>query len=376
MIIKAIDTELNRYLIGDINPIKKDVKIIQNIANKRVSLEIYSIPSYKLTFRKYSFPTKKIEFLEKSLKTQLKLDLPVDIDEVEYRYITKPNKNGYDVFCVIAKKEDLKNFPKKTIVDTDFFSLIRLAKFNGVSDGIIYHFTDKNVIKVRFKDSFPLEVRVFNEIYQIEENAYLSGKIKGLNFKNRVLNNPTAEPINNVSFGLLLKPVYDIGVDFFKKNDTDFIKNNLKSLLYLTLSLIILNFVFFINLQVKNYELKKIKEKEKEIFYKYWQTSGKIYSPLTQAKGILKNLKLKNRKKTDKLTLLNKLGRLVKYSGIESITRVYISDNRIVIEGFATNENQFKKFRKRLNRRFPINEEENYIQQSGKLKFKIEATYE
>ena len=222
MIVKAVDTELNRYLIGNINPIKKDIKLITNSTDKKISFEIYSIPSSKLTFRRYSFPTKKLEVLEKSLKTQLQLDLPIDINEVEYRYITKTGEDGYDVFCVIAKKEDIKNFPKKTIVDTDFFSLIRLAKFNGLSEGIIYHFTDENILKIRFKDYFPLEVRVLDEVYQIEERAYLSGKIENFKFDNKILNNPTAEPINNVAFGLLLKPIYDIGIDFLKKDEEKF----------------------------------------------------------------------------------------------------------------------------------------------------------
>ncbi len=376
MIIKGIDTELNNYLIGDINPIKKDIKIHQNITDKKVALEIYSIPSSKLTFRRYTFPIKKTDYLEKTLKTQLELDLPINLKEIEYRYIAKQTENKLDVFCVITKKDEIKNFPENSVVDTEIFSLIRVAKFNGITEGIIYHFTNSYILKLRFNDSFPEEVRVIDSVSSIEEDAYISGNIKEHNFNNKVLNNPTGEPYNNVAFGLLIKPIYDIGVDFLKKNDTDFIKSNIKALTYLTLSLIILNLVFFINFQLKNYELKKIKDKQKEIFYKYWGQSGKIYSPLLQAKGILKNLKTKGRKKLDGIYILEQVGKSVKSSGVESIKKVHISPNRVFIEGVATNEIQFKEFKKVLAKYFSIENEETYLNQSEKLKFKIEAKYE
>jgi len=376
VIIKGVDTELNRSLVGDINPIKKDIKIDKNITNKKVALEIYSIPSSKLTFRKYSFPIKKTDYLEKTLKTQLELDLPINLKEIEYRYITKQSENKLDIFCVITKKDEIKNFPENSVVDTEIFSLIRVAKFNGITEGIIYHFTNSYILKLRFNDSFPEEVRVIDSVSSIEEDAYISGNIKGYSFNNKVLNNPTGEPFNNVAFGLLIKPLYDIGVDFLKKNDTDFIKSNIKALTYLTLSLIILNLVFFINLQIKNYELKKIKNKQKEIFYKYWKKSGRIYSPLLQAKGILKNLKTKGRSKLDGIYILEQIGKSVKSSGVESIKKVHISSNRVLMEGIATNEIQFKEFKRVLARNFSIENEETYLQQSGKLKFKIEAKYE
>ncbi len=375
MIVKAVDKSLNKILIADVNPIKKSIKIINSFGNGKTFLEIYSIPSVKLTFRKYFFPVKKIDYLEKSLKTQLSLDLPISLKDVEYRYVYKESDKGLDVFCVIVRKEDLKEYPKESIVDTEIFSLLRLAKFNGIDEGIIYHFTENYVLKIVFKENFPEEVRVLEEVGLIEEDAYISGLI-GDKFKNfKVLNNLTSDPTNNVAFGLAIKSFYNIGIDFLKKDDIDFVKKSIKNFFYLAVSILIINLVFFISLQIKNYELKKIKEKEKEIFFKYWQHSGKIYSPLTQAKGILKSIKRNKVIQKDATLTLESLGRMVKLSNINEIKKVYVSDNKIVIEGIANSNDDVEKLKKYFSRKFNLkNEEIKSI--DNKLKFRFEASNE
>ena len=375
MIVKAVDKSLNKILIADVNPIKKSIKIINSFGNGKTFLEIYSIPSVKLTFRKYFFPVKKIDYLEKSLKTQLSLDLPISLKDVEYRYVYKESDKGLDVFCVIVRKEDLKEYPKESIVDTEIFSLLRLAKFNGIDEGIIYHFTENYVLKIVFKENFPEEVRVLEEVGLIEEDAYISGLI-GDKFKNfKVLNNLTSDPTNNVAFGLAIKSFYNIGIDFLKKDDIDFVKKSIKNFFYLAVSILIINLVFFISLQIKNYELKKIKEKEKEIFFKYWQHSGKIYSPLTQAKGILKSIKRNKVIQKDATLTLESLGRMVKLSNINEIKKVYVSDNKIVIEGIADSNEDVEKLKKYFSRKFNLkNEEIKSI--DNKLKFRFEASNE
>jgi len=375
LIVKAVDKSLNKILIADVNPIKKSIKIINSFGNGKTFLEIYSIPSVKLTFRKYFFPVKKIDYLEKSLKTQLSLDLPISLKDVEYRYVYKESDKGLDVFCVIVRKEDLKEYPKESIVDTEIFSLLRLAKFNGIDEGIIYHFTENYVLKIVFKENFPEEVRVLEEVGLIEEDAYISGLI-GDKFKNfKVLNNLTSDPTNNVAFGLAIKSFYNIGIDFLKKDDIDFVKKSIKNFFYLAVSILIINLVFFISLQIKNYELKKIKEKEKEIFFKYWQHSGKIYSPLTQAKGILKSIKRNKVIQKDATLTLESLGRMVKLSNINEIKKVYVSDNKIVIEGIANSNEDVEKLKKYFSRKFNLkNEEIKSI--DNKLKFRFEASNE
>jgi len=375
LIVKAVDKSLDRILIADVNPIKKNVKIVNSFDNKKTFLEIYSIPSVKLTFRKYFFPVKKIDYLEKSLKTQLSLDLPIHLNEIEYRYVYKESDKGLNVFCVIVRKEDLKEYPKESIVDTEIFSLLRLAKFNGIDNGLIYHFTGSYVLKVVFKENFPEEVRVLEDVGIIEEDAYISGIIED-RFRNfKVLNNLTSDPSYNVAFGLAIKSFYSIGVDFLKKDDIDFVKKSIKNFIFLAVSILIVNLVFFISLQIKNYELKKIKEKEKEIFFKYWQHSGKIYSPLTQAKGILKSIRRNKVVQKDATSTLEKLGRLFKLSNINELKKVYVSEDKIVIEGIANSNEDIEKLKKYFSKEFNLkNEEINSI--DNKLKFRFEASNE
>jgi len=373
LLIKGFDLGLSKYLIGDVNPFKKKINILKNdVENQKL---FYSFPSIKSTFRKYRFPFKDKAKIDKAIKTQLMIDLPLPIDAVNYSYFVKIDKNGADVFCVVARKEDLEMLRDGDIVDSEIFSLLRLCVFLGYRDCNILHFSKGYILEVLIKDSFIKQVRVMKDVKNIPEDYLLSGSIPDSFLSYKKLKIAGINTEYNVSYGLLLRGIYDIGIDLLNKSRKSYLESILKSALYLLLSSIIVNGAVFYKVVVLESRLERIKEKEKRIFIKGFDYSGEVFDPLEQAKSKMLTVKKRNMTKTDVVDILDFIGKSIKDTGIMDIYYINISKKRFRIKGSAGSISDVEIFKNKISKKYVSKVEETVATPDGKIRFVISGEY-
>ncbi|WP_457643799.1 hypothetical protein [Persephonella sp.] len=378
MIIEGIDLASGNKILADINPLKKSVSVIQK--GKPVK-KIYGFPVKKTLLRIYEFPFKNREKLHKAVISHLKYDLPVALDELEYSYITRAEGDTTKIFCIAVRKSDLKGFDGKSSVDSEIFALIRLLRFNGITDCTLIHFGPDYIFVMKIKDSFPQFVRTILkeeiEIYT-EENTYLSGFIPD-DYRSgdiNLLNNPTGDTKMNVAFGLVLRALDDFGVDLLHRDRGGLISVLLKGAVYLFIAFILLNGALFGVYYFKEKELKIVKEKEKEIFIKYFGDGTPVYDPLTQAKGLVSIKGKGSVSEEDAVDLLNEIGRAKKESGIKEIYKINISGTMFTVYGKADSITKVEKFKNLLSRKYTTTIEETVNTPAGDIRFVVKGKKE
>ncbi|WP_457640539.1 hypothetical protein [Persephonella sp.] len=369
MIIKAVDLGLSKELTGEVNPLKKYIKILTK--EPKTFKKIYGFPSSKSTFRKYSFPFKDRSKIEKAVRTQLQIDLPFPLEEVEYSYYQRYEKNKSELFCVIVKNEDIQNIKDGDIIDSEIFALLRLAKFNNLNDCEILHFSKGYIVYLKIKNQFIDQVRVLSDITEIPQNVYLSGDIPENVEGIKLLNNPENDPSLNVAYGLLLRGIDDTGIDFLHRSEETYVERLLKGAVYLTVAILILNVAFFIKLSLLEKQLRQIKEKEKELFVKGFNYTGEVFDPLEQAKGKIASLRAKSVSKEDAVDILDFMGASKKGTGIISIYKISITSERFSIQGLAESIKDVEKFKNNLSKRYSTSIDETVSTPEGKVRFSI-----
>ncbi len=378
--VNIIDTfDLSSYLscFQDKDCQDKEKIVEKEIPVKKATKVIYGFPVIKTLFRKYTFPFKDREKIEKAVKGNLSIDLPVPIEEVEYAYVTR---NSFEdektlVFCVIVPKEELKGF--KHPVDSEIFALLRLCKNQYINNGVIIHFSNNYIFLIKFKDNFPLEVRVIKEEeakrWINKESSIFSGFVPDYIPKDKILLNPSKKPEYNVAYGLLLKTIDDFGVDFLHKDESKNLAKFLKGALYLLLSIAFIDISLFSYIVLKEKEIKKIKSAEKEIYMKYFSASEEIYDPLLQAKGLLASVRKSISSSEDAADILNDIGKAKDVSGVKEIYKINITGNTFIVQGRADSIQQIEKFKNTLaiNYRTSITETINTPQ--GDIRFVVKG---
>ena len=367
MIIKAVDLASKKELLGKINPFKREINVLKEGKPHRT---VYGFPSYYCTFRIYNFPFKDRDKIKKALETQLQIDLPISIGEIEYDYILKECESGTKVFCVVAQKNQLIRFDKSSIVDSEIFALLRLAKQNKIDKGEIIHFNENYIIYLKFEEYFPHIVKVLNQINHIPHNAILSGFIpKEHKIHNKILTNPIEDPSLNIAYGLLLKMIDNTGINLLKK----FSSINYRELILLASLLIstilILNLGIYFYTFSKKYKLEKIKQKEKEVYVKYFDSSGKVFDPLLQAKGLVSNIYNKNKNSYDASNVLKEIGKAKSSSQIKEIFKISITPDSFTLSGKANSINNIEKFINILREKYETSIEETINTPDGEIRF-------
>ncbi len=358
-------------LYAKVNPLKKQIEVVKSLKNPKV---IVSIPVKESTFRIFNFDFDDERKIKKAVETALKVEFP-NYNEIEWAAYYKEN---LQIFCVITKKELIYSLKEEHnniySIDSDVFSLIRLLLYNGEENAKLVHFYESYAVYLEVKQNFPQKVQSISledaeDILKKDNNILVSGFIPE-NIENPVLNNPSKDPKLNIAFGNALKPIYRIGVDFLHKETFLNLKN------IVSISILILTFFIFINigLFVKAYtlkqEIKKVKNKEKIVYMKYF--GGTAVDPVAQAKGKVATLKESFTKKEDAAYILNFIGKQkLKVPKIE-IIYINISSESVVIRGFADSIQTIDRFRRALNTKFSnVKIEESVKDANGKIRFRI-----
>lgn len=369
MIVKGVDLGLNLQLVAKVKPLKNEVQILDK--SSKIQKTIYGFPTIKSTFRTYEFNFLDKEKLKKAVETSLKLDLPFNIEEITYDYVVKIQKDKALVFCVIAKKEDIQNLQEADILDSEVFSILRIAKFLKIENANIIHFSDGYVLDLIMEDSFIKQVRVLKSIESISENAFLSGKIPE-NFENhkklKIKDLPTEY---NVAYGLILRTLDDTGIDLLHKSSKDVFVSLLKGAFYLFLSIIILSFALGFKIYILNKQVEYIKEKQKELFVKSFNYTGSIFDPLEQAKSKLLMVKTKNTYTEDTIDVLNFIGKAINTTKDIKIFKITISNTRFTLKGQTKSIGKIEKFKNFLNRKYNVKIEETVNTPKGEVRFTI-----
>ena len=382
MIVSGVDLGTGKSLTGEVNPLKKEVKVLEG---KKPSKVIYGFPVNRSIFRKYLFPFKNKDKIEKAVRGNLQIDLPVPFDEVEYSYVyrERPEDGKVEVFCVIVKKEDLKDFDEKSSVDSEIFALMRLTKFHYIHNGVIVHFSKDYIYLISFRNNFPETVRVIREEEIHKKNLiekktvmfsgivpdYIQEKIE----KNRILNNPTENPEYNVAFGLVLKGIDEFGIDFIHKDEEEVLSKFIKGAGYLALSIILINVGLFVGNTIKSEELKKVKSKEKEIFIKYFNASGTVYDPLMQAEGLVASVQKSGETYKDAADVLKQIGKAKDVANITEIYRINIDGSMFTVQGKATSISDVEKFKNVLSMEFKAQINETVSTPEGNVRFSVKG---
>ena len=382
MIVLAKDLGTGNELIGEVNPLKKEIKLVEG---KKPSKFIYGFPVNKSIFRKYIFPFKNREKINKAVKGNLQLDLPIPFEDVEYSFVYRERvEDGKaEVFCVIVRKEDIQGFDKNSSLDSEIFALMRLTKFQYIHNGVIVHFSKDYIYLISFRNNFPESVRVIRE-KDLEEKKLLDKNtvlfsgiipdyIKEKVEKNRILNNPTGRPEYNIPYGLLLKGIDEFGIDFIHKDEEEILSKLIKGIAYIAVSVLIVNVGLIINWSLKEKELKKIKSKEKEIYIKYFNASEAVYDPVLQAEGLVSSFKHSEESLLDASDVLSQIGKAKDIAKIDEIYRVSIDGNIFSIQGKAKSVTDVEKFKNALSVKFKAEIDETVSTTDGKVRFSVKG---
>ncbi len=402
MIVKGVDIYSALAVLGEASLLNKTVNVLETfdlydyisclrdkecedkekivekeVPSKKNSKIIYGFPVVKSLFRKYTFPFKDREKIDKAVKGNLSIDLPISLLEVEYGYVIKEHatENKVDVFCVIVPKEELKYL--KHSVDSEIFALLRLCRANYIHNGVLIHYGRDYIFLLKFKENFPEEVRVIKEEdakkWINKESSVFSGFVPEYVPRDKLLLNPAKKTEYNVSYGLTLKAVDDFGVDFLHKDESKHVSAALKGAIYLVFSFLFLDISLFSYLFVKEKELRKIKEKEKEIYIKYFSASEQVYDPVLQAKGKLSLIKNGSSGSLDAADVLNEIGKAKDISGIKEIYKINISGKTFIIQGRASSIQQIEKFKNSLSIMFNASISETISTPEGDIRFVIKG---
>jgi hypothetical protein len=265
---------------------------------------------------------------------------------------------------------------KNRVLDTEILALLRLAKKNGITNGEILHFNKEYILTLKFEEFFPKEVRVLNKDTKLEnlENFYLSGfipeKILKEANKYKILNNETENPEFNVAYGSLLNPIDNLAVDFSFSKSSELLIRSLKGLLYLFLTVLIINLAILIGIFLKEREIKKVKDAQKEVYIKYISQSGEVYDPLTQAKGLLKTVKSGGGNTgIDPIDLLAEIGMGKKKYKIIDLERIDIYEDGFIIQGEARSLSDIENFKNYLSKNYKVTIDETNKKDNGNIKF-------
>ncbi|WP_029522759.1 hypothetical protein [Persephonella sp. KM09-Lau-8] len=369
MVIKGIDLGLQVWLFGEVNPLKKEVKLLKK--EPKNFKNIYAFPASKSTFRKYTFPFKDKNKIEKAVRTQIQLDIPVEPDQLEYGYYVHHNKGKSEVFCVIVRKEDLSSIKDAEIIDSEIFSLLRVARYYGIKSCKIIHFSEDYILYLQIEDDFIQQARVLSSVPEIDNETYLSGKIPEDLKNTRILKNPEENPVLNVAFGAVLRGIDDTGVDFLHKAESKNTERLIKGAIYLFTAVVLINIALFVKLFLLEKQLKTVKEKEKEIFMKGFNYTGEIFDPLEQAKGKLKAIKEGSSISTDAVDVLSFIAKEKKSFPDIKIYRINITESRFILQGTAHDIKSVENFKNRLSQKYPASIDETVSTPDGKIRFSI-----
>jgi len=359
-------------IYAKVNPLKKEIKIVKSAKKPKI---VASIPVKQTTFRIFNFSFNESQKIKKAIETALSIEFS-DFNLIDYSYIKKDDK----IFCIITKKEYIKKLkeeiPDITTLDSDIFSIIRVMNFNRLYSGEVLHFYDNYAFYLKVEESFPLEIRTLtiDEAIKLKnENTLLSGNIPET-LEGKKLKNPVNNPQLNVAFGNVLKPVYQVGVDFLHKEiSLTFNYTFVVSLLSVLLFLFINTGFLVKEFQLKK-ELKLLKNKEKEIYIKYFGDNV-VVDPISQAKGKVANLDISTSKKEDVADFIDFIGNVRKKIPNLKIVSLTASTKKVSIKGYANSIEEVDKFKTYLKKKLPyVKIEESSKDASGKIRFKIKAS--
>ncbi len=377
MNITGIDYREDRdfILYGKVNPFKKEVKLLER--EPKNSSVVVSIPAYLSTFRVYKFPIKDREKIKNLVKGQLQFDIPIPFEEIDYAYYVYSDGR---VFCVITKKSVISDITEKykvvNVIDSEIFSLIRLLNHKGKREGKIVHFFGDKTVYLEVKDNFPENIRILKEQEAedfISEDVLISGTIpdRFKNYENIV--SLGVEPDFNVAYGNLLKNIYSPGVDFLHKETF-----NLSALLVKVFLSIILIFLFidtslFLKVYYLQQEIKQVKNKQIEIFQKYFSSSSPVYDPLLQAKGLIEKAESSEEEEESLLEILERIAQAKAKSSIEEIYRINVQTNSFSVQGIAPSLKDVEKFKDELSKYYNVTIEESVVTTEGKIRFRLKG---
>ncbi|NPA51911.1 MAG: hypothetical protein GXO22_03360 [Aquificae bacterium] len=366
--------EKDFILYAKVNPFKKSVSLLEKPPKN--SQMVVSIPSYLSTFRVYKFPIKDKEKIKNLIKGQLQFDLPVSFEEIDYSYYVH---NDGRVFCVITKKEILnavlKKYENVNIVDSEVFSLIRLLNFKGEKDGKIIHFFGENTVFVRINDNFPEDVHIIKENYKeyIDEDTYLSGDVPQEYKSHKKILNFNIDPKFNVAYGNILRGIYTNGVDFLHKEQLNVISIFTKLILALIVAFAVIDISLLVSNALLQKQIEEVKNKQKEIYIKYFSPSGTVYDPITQAKGLIAKAKTSKSSTESLLDILEHIAKAKMEAGIEEIYKINLEKNGFSIQGVANSLKDIEKFKNELSKYYIVTIEETVVNAEGKIRFKIKG---
>ncbi len=375
--VKDLGTDNSLYV--KVNILKKEIELLEE-TNIKPAKYIYGFPVIKSLFRYYVFPSTNLNHLKDALKVNLEIDLPLNLEEFEYSFVYRKLKdNKLEVFCVLAKKDDLKDFAKNSIVDSEIFALVRLVREKKLSTCEIIHFSKNYSYLLKIENGFPKEVRVLRneDIKKVltNKNLFVSGNIpdefKSLIDEDKILSNPLLDLRDNILYGLILRFFDDFGIDLLHNENKNIFESYLKGAFYLFLSLLIVSLSLLGILYFKKKQLQIVKSKEKEIFIKYFDNSGKVYDPLLQAEGLVSSLKITNVFSKDAVDILNQIGRAKNLSNIKELYKIHIDTKGFFIEGKAKSIQDVEKFKNILSINFNTNIEETIKTPDNEVRFTI-----
>ncbi len=369
MVIKGIDLGLQVWLFGEVNPLKKEVKLLKK--EPKNYKKIYAFPASKSTFRKYTFPFKDKNKIEKAVKTQIQLDMPIEPDQLEYGFYVHHTKGKSEVFCVITKKENLSSIKNADIIDSEIFSLLRVARYYGIKNCKIIHFSNDYILYLQIEDDFIQQARVLSSMPEIDDETYLSGKIPQDIENPKILKNLEENPNLNVAFGCILRGIDDTGIDFLHKTEGKTTERLIKGAIYLFIAVVLINIALFVKLFLLEKQLKAVKEKEKEVFIKGFNYTGEIFDPLEQAKGKLKAIKEGSSISTDAVDVLSFIAKNKKSFPDINIYRINITENRFILQGTAQDIKSVENFKNKLSQKYPASIDETVSTPNGKIRFSI-----
>jgi hypothetical protein len=378
MNIKGIDykKEKKYELVAEVNVFKKKVKILEK--EPKETKVVVSVPFNLTTFRVYKFPVKDNDKIKNLVKGQLQFDIPIPLEELEYDFYLKDDT----AFCVITKKsviEEIKEtYQKVDILDSEIFSIIRLMNFKGENSGKVIHFSSDYAYYLEFEDNFPKMVHALSDKDLdkfLSSDTFLSGEIpESLKEKHKILNNPTKNPALNIAFGNILRGIFDeTGIDFLHKEKADFTSYIVKGLIYFMIALFFINAGIYAKIFFLQEKIKEVKNKEKEIFIKYFSSSTPVFDPLTQAKGLVSSVENRKTQTIDALDILDDVGKAKMKTRIKELYKINIGISDFTIQGIAESLKDVENFKNELSKKYQVIIEESVTNTEGKIRFSIKG---
>ncbi len=361
-------------LYAKVNPFKKNIQLLEK--EPKNSQKVVSIPSYLSTFRIYEFPIKDKEKIKNLVKGQLQFDIPVPFEEIDYSYYVHSDGR---VFCVITRKEILNSIVEKyhqiNIIDSEVFSLIRLLNHKGYKDGQIVHFYKDQTVFISVSNNFPENVHIIGSDYKdyIQDQTFLSGDIPQEYKDHPNILDFGIDTRLNVAYGNILRGIYSHGVDFLHKDQLNIISIFSRLIIAIAVAFLFIGSSLFISNKLLESQIKQVKNKQKEIYLKYFSPSGPVFDPLMQAKGLISKAKSSKSSKESLLDILEHIAQAKLKSGIEEIYRINVEKDSFQVQGVAKTLKDVEKFKNELSKYYAVSIEESIVNAEGKIRFKIKG---